>query len=345
VRYLFIIALIFLSLQVTALARPVVMLTGYWHPTSEMLAPFSDDPDLNPDGWIGENWEGLGYDVYAFFPAFDKRSREFEVDYQATWRDFWDRADEFHPEIIISFGATTGSPTWLIEDDAFNWDTWYPDEQYPYYPTPNPPDDTMSANAARYSTLPMEAIRDAVNAESTIGDLEAVINENGNPGWYLCNYIAYLGMWYQGIHSRPDDEFFCEAAGFIHVTDTVSMRDAKTAVDVTLRTTLEHFGDVTPVGDQVAAAVTARIANYPNPFNPQTNIACTIPASGRARLQVVDLKGRLVASLFDEVVAAGQRNVIWNGRDSGGFAVPSGVYFSRLETGGQVTHGRMTLVR
>jgi len=345
VRYLFITALIFLSLQATALARPVVMLTGYWTPTSEMLAPFSDDPDLNPDGWIGENWEGLGYDVYAFFPAFDKRSREFEVDYQATSRDFWARANEFHPEIIISFGASSGQPGWRIEDDAFNWDSWVPDQYYPYYPTPNPPDSTMSANAARFSTLPMEAIRDAVNAESSIGNIEAYINENGNPGYYLCNYIAYLGMWYRSIHGRPDDEFFCEAAGFIHVTDTVSMRDAKIAVDVTLRTTLEHFGDVTAAEDLVAALDKARLSNYPNPFNPHTNILCTIPTSGRARLQVVDLKGRLIASLLDEVVAAGQRNVIWNGRDSGGLDVPSGVYFSRLVTGGQVTYGRMTLVK
>ena len=77
-------------------ARPVVMLTGYWSPTSEMIYRFSPDPILNPDGWIGENWEHRGYDVYAFFPAFDVYTREFEVDYQATWNDFWARAEEFH---------------------------------------------------------------------------------------------------------------------------------------------------------------------------------------------------------------------------------------------------------
>ena len=48
--------------------RPKVMVTGYWPPTNEMVRHFSQDADLNPSGWKGENWEGLGYDVVSFFP-------------------------------------------------------------------------------------------------------------------------------------------------------------------------------------------------------------------------------------------------------------------------------------
>ena len=47
---------------------PNVMITGYWPPTNEMLRRFSPDPVQNPDGWIGGNWEGRGFNVYAFFP-------------------------------------------------------------------------------------------------------------------------------------------------------------------------------------------------------------------------------------------------------------------------------------
>ena len=72
-----------------------IMLTGYWPPTNDMIRPFSTDSDLNPEGWVGENWEGRGYDVYSFFPEFDSfpadrvGSGDFTVDYQDTSEDFY----------------------------------------------------------------------------------------------------------------------------------------------------------------------------------------------------------------------------------------------------------------
>lgn len=83
----------------------------------------------------------------------------------------------------------------------------------------------------------------------------------------------------------------------------------------------------------------------PNPFNPQTMLRFDLPASGPVHLRIFDLRGRQVATLIDEEVPAGRHEVIWNGRDASGRGVPSGVYLSRLEAGGRVVHGRMSLVR
>src|SRR5688572_29813036 len=47
-----------------------IVLVGYWPPTNVMLRPFSANPAQNPEGWIGQNWNGLVHDVYAFFPEF-----------------------------------------------------------------------------------------------------------------------------------------------------------------------------------------------------------------------------------------------------------------------------------
>jgi hypothetical protein len=47
-----------------------ILLTGYWPPTNEMVRRFSTSTVQNPDGWIGGNWEGRGYNVYSFFPEF-----------------------------------------------------------------------------------------------------------------------------------------------------------------------------------------------------------------------------------------------------------------------------------
>lgn len=318
--------LLALSLSASADARPVVMLTGYWSPTSEMIYRFSPDPDLNPEGWIGENWEGFGYDVYAFFPAFDKMTREFEVDYQATWADFWGRAEEFHPEIIISFGAGAGQ--WEIEDDAFNWNTWVADDEYPYYPTPNPPDSTLAPNQPRYSTLPMEEIRGAVNDQTGVN---AWIDYNGTPGHYLCNYIAYLGMWYHDLHASPSDPFYCRSAGFIHVAGWLPVPEATLAAEVTLRTTLEYFAYLADGNDPAGVNVElAQLSNSPNPFNPRTTISYYQPTDSPLQVQIFSPEGKFIRSLSAGRALSGRQSVVWDGRDASGQPVTSGVYFYRL---------------
>ncbi|NUO80593.1 T9SS type A sorting domain-containing protein [candidate division KSB1 bacterium] len=71
--------------------------------------------------------------------------------------------------------------------------------------------------------------------------------------------------------------------------------------------------------------------NYPNPFNPETSIRYVLPHEGNITLAVFDLNGRRVASLESGLKTAGQHVIRWNGRDSVGNHVPSGVYFYRLE--------------
>lgn len=80
--------------------------------------------------------------------------------------------------------------------------------------------------------------------------------------------------------------------------------------------------------------------NYPNPFNPETTIRYELPHEGNVTLVVFDLNGRYVAQLESGLKAAGQHVIRWNGRDSAGNRVPSGVYFYRLEAtspGGSAT--------
>jgi len=99
----------------------------------------------------------------------------------------------------------------------------------------------------------------------------------------------------------------------------------------------------------MAAAVAVddidQLSNHPNPFNPHTTITYAMPADGIVRLQIYDLRGRLVRTLVDETASAGWHEVSWNGRDMSGDEVSSGVYLTRLEAGGDVAHGRMSLLR
>ncbi|MBK9305445.1 MAG: T9SS type A sorting domain-containing protein [bacterium] len=83
----------------------------------------------------------------------------------------------------------------------------------------------------------------------------------------------------------------------------------------------------------------------PNPFNPQTSIAFTLPADGPARVAVYDLQGRLVRSLHEGDLAAGPHALAWDGRNDGGRAAASGVYLVRAAGGGFVSITKAVLAR
>lgn len=89
----------------------------------------------------------------------------------------------------------------------------------------------------------------------------------------------------------------------------------------------------------------ARLSSSPNPFNAGTTIAYDVPAAGAVRLQIFDLRGRLVRTLIQATAPAGRHEVRWDGRDSAGCDLASGVYVLRLEASSSVARGRLVLVR
>ncbi|MBN2460629.1 MAG: T9SS type A sorting domain-containing protein [Candidatus Cloacimonetes bacterium] len=250
-KHLFFIFMFSLAAYLNAL--PSIMVTGYWNPTGQMIAPFSQNPELNPDGWIGENWQELGYDVYSYFPVPDLYTGDFEVDYQDTWEDFWLIVEELHPLAIISFGA--GAGPWEIETKARNLTNWAPDNEAPYLPTPNPPDDSVPVGFVRYTTLPVEAIESAVEDGTT---LNAWIDWNGYAGSYLCEYMFYLETWYQNMHSSNYDEFPCLSAGFIHVSAIIPVWQAQEGAFITVETVLEYLNTFVDISGLI-------VSNYIDP--------------------------------------------------------------------------------
>jgi hypothetical protein len=74
--------------------------------------------------------------------------------------------------------------------------------------------------------------------------------------------------------------------------------------------------------------------NYPNPFNPATRISFALPEAASVTLKVYNVLGQEVVTLAQETREAGYHEVVWNGRNSLGQSVGSGVYFYRLEAKG-----------
>jgi len=212
-----------------------------------MVARFSTNPYVNPDGWQGENWENLGYDVYSFVAKqyYDNQGT-WEWNYQKIWNEFWNISNQLHPIAIISFGQGGKDNTWRIESKAVNWNKWYPDKDG-NQPNPNPPDDTVCPDYIRLSSLPLQEIEKEVNNQTTIN---AEINLLGTPGLYFCGYIAYLDLWYKELYSNLHDEFLCKCAGFIHVNGSIDLQESIEATNITIRKTLEkvtkNVNDVNP---------------------------------------------------------------------------------------------------
>jgi len=74
------------------------------------------------------------------------------------------------------------------------------------------------------------------------------------------------------------------------------------------------------------------ISNYPNPFNPETTIEYNLPIEGNVKLEVYNSIGQLINVLVEGNQSAGRQRVTWNGKDSFGSSVSSGIYFYRIKT-------------
>ncbi len=85
--------------------------------------------------------------------------------------------------------------------------------------------------------------------------------------------------------------------------------------------------------------------NYPNPFNPSTIISYEVPVFSNVTLVVYDILGRNVQTLVSGQQAAGRHEIIWDGRDSNGRPVSSGIYIYRIEVEGFAKNRRMLLLK
>ncbi len=85
--------------------------------------------------------------------------------------------------------------------------------------------------------------------------------------------------------------------------------------------------------------------NYPNPFNPSTKIEYSLPKASNVKIEIYNSLGQLVNVLENSFRNAGKYNMVWNGNNSTGDPVSSGIYFYRMSTEGYTLVKKMVLVR
>tara|TARA_B100000886_G_scaffold179296_1_gene122895 strand:+ start:1051 stop:2868 length:1818 start_codon:yes stop_codon:yes gene_type:complete len=85
--------------------------------------------------------------------------------------------------------------------------------------------------------------------------------------------------------------------------------------------------------------------NYPNPFNPVTNLDFSIPKRSNVTLRVFNMMGQEVITLINEKKSYGNYSIAWNGLDNEGLNVASGVYFAELRTRNARSITKMLLLK
>ena len=89
----------------------------------------------------------------------------------------------------------------------------------------------------------------------------------------------------------------------------------------------------------------ALMQNYPNPFNMGTKIDFSVPKAANVRLDVYNMRGMLIRTLYNQQFAAGKYSAAWFGLDAKGQPSPSGVYIYRIRIGEWKSARRLLLLK
>jgi len=122
--------------------------------------------------------------------------------------------------------------------------------------------------------------------------------------------------------------------------------------------TVSHFSDIVVANRTLASPTVVEsqdrlpgefrlYENYPNPFNPETQIRFDVAGRGlqKVKLSIYDILGREIRVLADRSFAPGSHEIRWDGKDSFGTVQGSGVYFLRMESAEATLTQRMVMMK
>jgi hypothetical protein len=87
------------------------------------------------------------------------------------------------------------------------------------------------------------------------------------------------------------------------------------------------------------------VSNFPNPFNPTTTIEFTLPEQSLVKVEIYDVLGSKIATLVDQELSAGQKRLVWNGKNDNGAQMVSGTYIYKITTGNFSVSKKMMLLK
>ena len=173
---------------------------------------------------------------------------------------------------------------------------------------------------------------------------DPICDFNGDGAWAITDAVALL------LYSRQGSPGAALAAlpGYQPLKISSSQRSYLWEMIKKLGLSQGELDEVKSlIGPEKLPSSLSLYQNCPNPLNPSTTIRYSIPDGPGldTKIEVYNLRGALVKVLVDKVRGPGEYEVVWNGKDSSGREVPSGVYFYRLRAGGETLVKKMVVLR
>ncbi len=101
-----------------------------------------------------------------------------------------------------------------------------------------------------------------------------------------------------------------------------------------------HDEDILPTTESAFG-----LRNYPNPFNPETQISFIVAKAGKGELSIFNLKGQRVRTLYHGLLNSGYHSFVWDGKNNAGDLTSSGMYFIKIEVEGKFQTHKIVLMK
>ena len=227
----------------------------------------------------------------------------------------------------------------------------------------NPDAISKSVQMRMVNTLPdreraMAAIDLVINADDT-----AALEPLADSGWYLSNHgqATQYNLWFREVSYSGAIRFYAadvaldsQQAHIITPDWTNLNSDScwiyidndfdKIADDSTILVG-DILVEVEDGQEPVLPVKFELLQNYPNPFNPVTTINYSLPRSTDVSIEIFNIVGQKVITLVNETKPAGEYQITWDGQDTHGQKVSTGIYLYRLQTDDYAETKKMLLLK
>ncbi|MFH1501979.1 MAG: M6 family metalloprotease domain-containing protein [Candidatus Eisenbacteria bacterium] len=262
----------------------------------------------------------------VFWTTAQSNATHVEADDEQAMIDYLDQGGNL---FLASTDYLTGRPANTFTSDYLHIDSWVED-----------------AGGFSVVGVPGDQVSDGMSLMLLAGPVQTNLADTIVPLAPAEAVFATTGGDVKGLKvSENDHKLVFLAFAFENVkTATANPSNQKTLV----ARVIDWFQDSTGV-DESEGVGTRRLAlgqNYPNPFNPNTRIAFTVPSDvANATLRVFNVTGQVVRTLIDGPISAGEHAKVWDGTDDAGSNLASGIYFAKLEAGGESALTKMALLK
>ncbi len=259
--------------------------------------------------------------------AFDDEGNIYVV-----WQQAWPRHYAYLDSLQTFAPAHEGT---LSADDVAEWDTLIANVLGDGF-------DASAGGVANYDIFGAVSTDGGVTWSPPV-NISNTYSRGCDPGDCLCEYTISMA-------ERVDDKMHIFAvldkdagSSLRDIGETVECPVIHIAVDTSV-----FFSYAFPAGvNEAKAGKPSRISvgAYPNPFNAATNVVWSLPASGDVNVEIVDVSGRVVRTLYKGFATSGSHSVVWDGKDDSGEAVPSGTYMCRVRCGDHTAAAKVVLIK